>query len=113
MKTLAASLILAIVTTISLLFRNGFVFASDQPTDLPEWLLQEAAPKHPPPHYVPKSPGHYSRDDWAAAIDSTWGVGLPDFQKEQVFSSFWNTSWFARLCILTTTRAALPLPNST
>src|SRR5689334_132561 len=28
---------------------------------------------------------------WQAAIDSTWGPGLPTDEKLQVFDTFWNT----------------------
>ncbi len=27
--------------------------------------------------HINKKPGHYTRKDWEAAIDSTWGKGLP------------------------------------
>jgi len=43
------------------------------------------------PNYVPKKPGHYTKDDWAAVIDATWGSGLPTEEKMQIFYSFWHT----------------------
>jgi hypothetical protein len=60
------------------------------PNDLPVWIQQQLAPKQPLPHYVPKRAGHYSRDDWAAAIDSTWGEGLPVEDKTNIFMTLWN-----------------------
>jgi hypothetical protein len=41
-------------------------------------------------HHIPKKPGHYSAADWAAVIDSTWGVGLPTNEKLQIFDTFWD-----------------------
>lgn len=35
--------------------------------------------------YIAKREGHYSSDDWARVIDSTWGKGLPTMQKLEIF----------------------------
>jgi hypothetical protein len=40
--------------------------------------------------YVPKNPGYYTANDWAAVIDSTWGPGLPTTTKLQLFDNAWN-----------------------
>jgi len=45
----------------------------------------------PPPHWVPKQAGHYSKTDWQRVIDSTWGPGLSTTEKLTIFDSFWNT----------------------
>lgn len=37
-----------------------------------------------------KSPGHYSKSDWAALIDSRWGTGLPTADKLVIFDNYWN-----------------------
>lgn len=37
---------------------------------------------------VIKKPGHYTKEDWAAAIDSTWGEGLPIDEKLAIFDTF-------------------------
>ncbi len=44
----------------------------------------------PPPNYIPKKPGHYTRTDWSAAIDATWGPGLPDATKQNIFEAYWH-----------------------
>ncbi len=42
-----------------------------------------------------KTPGHYSKSDWAAAIDSTWGEGLTVETKLEIFNLFWNKiDWY-------------------
>jgi hypothetical protein len=43
----------------------------------------------PPP--IQKMPGHYSRADWQALIDSVWGPGLPTSQKLEIFDTAWDT----------------------
>ncbi len=40
--------------------------------------------------YIPKKPGHYTKEDWRQVIDSTWGEGLPTATKLQLFDRFWN-----------------------
>jgi hypothetical protein len=40
--------------------------------------------------YIPKKPGHYSAEDWRVVIDSTWGEGLPNERKLQLFDTFWE-----------------------
>ena len=40
--------------------------------------------------HIHKKPGHYSKDDWAVVIDSTWGAGLPTFEKLRIFDDVWN-----------------------
>jgi hypothetical protein len=42
------------------------------------------------PENIHKKPGHYSNDDWAAVIDSTWGAGLPTSEKLGMFDAVWN-----------------------
>lgn len=39
---------------------------------------------------IKKALGHYSASDWAAAIDSAWGAGLPTADKLNIFDTFWN-----------------------
>jgi len=41
------------------------------------------------PEHIQKIPGHYSRNDWQAIIDSTWGEGLPTDEKLAIFDKFW------------------------
>jgi hypothetical protein len=45
--------------------------------------------------HIKKKPGHYSKNDWAAAIDSAWGPGLPVASKLAIFDLFWkNIDWY-------------------
>ena len=60
------------------------------PIIVPDWLRTETG-TCPPPHWVPKRPGHYSLADWQQVIDSTWGPGLPVGEKLAIFDRFWDT----------------------
>jgi hypothetical protein len=40
---------------------------------------------------VQNKPGHYSKADWQAVIDSVWGPGLPTAQKLEIFDTAWDT----------------------
>ncbi len=44
-----------------------------------------------PIKYIPKKPGHYSKDDWAEVIDATWGEGLPTDEKLEIFDRAMDT----------------------
>ena len=57
----------------------------------PVWLGQPAIDAGPPPHWIPKQPGHYDSTDWRRVIDSTWGPGLSIPEKLAIFDQFWNT----------------------
>lgn len=52
----------------------------DQPTseqlDANPWLRSLFEPDVALPNHVTKRSGHYSKEDWAAVIDSTWGEGM-------------------------------------
>jgi len=39
---------------------------------------------------ITKSPGHYTKKDWQALIDSVWGPGLPTSEKLAIFDSAFN-----------------------
>lgn len=64
---------------------------NEVPDELIPLLHEITVHEKPPPIYIPKSPGHYSRDDWSSVIDSVWGNGLHTAAKTMVFSDFWNT----------------------
>jgi hypothetical protein len=64
---------------------------SAAPVTTPVWLREPAARTSPPPHWIPKRPGHYTSTDWQRVIDSTWGPGLSVPAKLAIFDSFWNT----------------------
>ena len=61
------------------------------PPVTPDRLAEPATPSCPPPHWLPKKPGHYSLTDWRRVIDSTWGPGLPVSEKLAIFDMFWDT----------------------
>jgi len=56
----------------------------------PDDLLLQFVPRHPPPNYTPKQPGHYSKEDWQAVIDSTWGDGHSAGLESILFNEFWR-----------------------
>lgn len=43
-----------------------------------------------PKHLENILPGHYTKNDWAVIIDSTWGTGLPTAQNLAIFDLAWN-----------------------
>lgn len=47
---------------------------------------------------VPKSPGHFSKEDWAAAIDAYWGPGLPAGIQWSIWSDFCDKIDFEFAC---------------
>jgi hypothetical protein len=61
------------------------------PVSVPVLLDEVSAGTSPPPHWIPKQPGHYTLTDWRRVIDSTWGPGLPTAEKLAIFDLFWNT----------------------
>ncbi len=40
---------------------------------------------------ISKRIGHFTAEDWATAIDTTWGEGLPTADKLKIFDLFWET----------------------
>lgn len=42
-------------------------------------------------NHIPKQVSRYTREDWHAVIDSTWGEGLPTEEKLAFFDTFWHT----------------------
>ncbi|MGD8413478.1 MAG: hypothetical protein PVF33_04560, partial [Candidatus Latescibacterota bacterium] len=59
--------------------------------DKPIFLQQQLIERTFKAHRIKTAPGHYSASDWAAAIDSAWGPGLPTADKLDIFDTFWNT----------------------
>ncbi|UCD29676.1 MAG: hypothetical protein JSV03_04125 [Planctomycetota bacterium] len=99
----AQKVFLLLLMTAGLGLHVGSVAADNGPTpgkrlQVSEDFLREAppafrdqfVPKHPPENYLPKSRGHYTREDWQAIIDSTWGPGLPFQDKIAIWEQFWN-----------------------
>jgi hypothetical protein len=66
-------------------------FSRDVLDDAPWEYRQQFIERHDPPIHVGKSPGLYSVTDWQAAIDSTWGSGLPYGEKQAIWLNFWTT----------------------
>ena len=57
----------------------------------PPEIQQMMAPTRAPLNYVPKSPGHYSAQDWRAVIDSTWGPGFSPALSQAIWETWWHT----------------------
>ena len=55
----------------------------------PPGIEQLSLPRIAPLNYVPKRPGHYTAEDWRAAIDSTWGPGLPPATSQGIWLTWW------------------------
>jgi hypothetical protein len=81
---------------VAFLFINPFSLLFGQPLnhnelkETPYFFQKQFIPKTFKPSNIKKMPGHYSKYDWQAVIDSTWGEGLPVEQKLQIFDTFWN-----------------------
>jgi len=61
----------------------------------PYFFQKQFFPKTYNPSHIIKNSGHYTKKDWAAIIDSTWGPGLPTNEKLQIFDIFWNNiDWY-------------------
>jgi hypothetical protein len=58
--------------------------------DAPPEFQEQFAPRHPAPFPVTKRLGHYTAKDWAKAIDSVWGPGLPLSTKWNIWSTAWT-----------------------
>lgn len=56
----------------------------------PFWLKPYLTGLHPAPRVLPKRPGVYSDSDWAAAINATWGPGMPGSTKDSLFLKWWT-----------------------
>lgn len=70
-------------------------FSQTNSEDRPLLLERQLIPKTFTAHNIKKNSGLYSRSDWSAIIDSTWGPGLPTIQKLQIFDTFWNNiDWY-------------------
>jgi hypothetical protein len=82
---------LALCVTVTVIGENRLPAESVPANGTDPWDSIVSNETSPPPNYVPKRPGHYSRDDWATVIDETWGPGLPTDEKLDKFYTFWRT----------------------
>jgi hypothetical protein len=64
----------------------------------PSQFADQFHPRHPVPCAVTKQPGHYSVADWKAAVDSTWGPGLPWSDKRDIFETFRDAINASQVC---------------
>jgi len=53
-------------------------------------VAEISLPRMAPLNYVPKRPGHYTAEDWRAAIDATWGPGLSAIASRTIWQDWWN-----------------------
>jgi len=95
MKSFFSEQILVIFFSLVVTFySNGLVF-SQSPNLAKNQKLLNIIKKNTSrsiiqPDYIPKKSGHYTKVDWAAIIDATWGAGLPTAQKLAIFDNAWN-----------------------
>ncbi len=70
------------------------ILAADNSSELLSYIHTLGRSLHPSeiiqPKNISKTPGHYSKDDWAALIDTTWGAGLPTSEKLRIFDAVWD-----------------------
>ena len=85
-----------VLYSFSIIFTNSVIlFSQSQTQSIKQFVptlgrdLKSSEIFHPPP--IQKIPGHYSRADWQAIIDSVWGPGLPTSQKLEIFDTAWDT----------------------
>ena len=83
--TVILSIILALVQPI-----KGQTLSPDALKSAPYFFKKQFLEQNFSVKHITKKPGHYTRNDWAAAIDSTWGEGLPTDQKLAIFDTFWE-----------------------
>lgn len=94
MKTLSQvcrSFMIYVFFSFLFMYSSGIVFGqSSLPVDdeIPIFLQKQLVPKNFKADHIKKRPGLYSRSDWAAIIDSTWGPGLPTNEKLAIFNTF-------------------------
>lgn len=66
--------------------------AESDRTDPPPTFTRQFEARHPAPNPIPKSPGTYNLQDWAAVIDATWGPStLSTVDRRALFRDFWTT----------------------
>ena len=70
----------------TLLGQSSITADEDKPIFLQKQLIERSFKAQ----HIKKVPGHYSAADWAAAIDATWGAGLPTADKLNIFDTFWD-----------------------
>jgi len=87
MRYISTTFSILIILAIVPFQLSGEEAASDHPLDQ-LWRIEGTSP---PPYPVEKTPGHYSRDDWAAVIDSAWGPGMGVSIELEIFENFWGT----------------------
>jgi hypothetical protein len=61
------------------------------PDEVPIFFKKQFYQKTFSTEHIRKKTGHYSKTDWAAVIDSTWGMGLPVNEQLAIFDQFWDT----------------------
>jgi len=90
MKILKTITVFTLVASLDI-FAAGPHVSRDLLDNAPNEFLNQFLPKVQPKHHVQKSLGRYSSQDWAAAIDTTWGNGLTYGEKIMLFADYWET----------------------
>jgi hypothetical protein len=63
-------------------------FSQEALDSAPYFFKKQFKTKKVETNLISKKQGHYSKDDWAAVIDSTWGPGLTVEEKLTIFDAF-------------------------
>ncbi|MCD4818724.1 MAG: T9SS type A sorting domain-containing protein [Candidatus Cloacimonetes bacterium] len=85
---------------VIIFYSNGLVFSKSPNLDKDQQLLdiinENTFQSNIQSNNITKKPGQYSREDWAAIIDSVWGPGLPTDEKLTIFDTAWDEidMWF-------------------
>ncbi|MBC8319831.1 MAG: T9SS type A sorting domain-containing protein [Bacteroidetes bacterium] len=70
---------------------KGQELSTEALENAPYFFSKQFSKQTLPIGYIKKSPGHLSKSNWNAIIDSTWGPGLPVDEKLEIFDLFWQT----------------------
>lgn len=69
---------------------KGQVLSPEALETAPYFFKKQFSKQTLPIGYIKKNSGHFSKNDWASIIDSTWGMGLPVEEKLEIFDLFWD-----------------------
>lgn len=82
------------MTVLGLVWLAGSAMAESSPRnenrDLPLEAKMQLELERPGREYTPSTSESNGITDWQAAIDSTWGTGLPTSTKWSVYKNFWD-----------------------
>ena len=77
-----------LILSVNFAFSQKHTFSKEALESSPYFFSKQFQDKIFETSPIHKKPGHYSKDDWAAAIDSAWGPGLSVNEKLAIFDIF-------------------------